>query len=146
MGPRLPSSQTTNLRLCNPIDCSPPGYSSSAHGISQARNWSRLPFSFPGDLPNPGIKPKFLASPAVAGRFFTTEPSGKPILVSTPECPEQTNGDELMKQRSAVSVFQILHLGAKMALLMTFSCGCYPLLHPRMHKTPGDFAYVDTIY
>ena len=31
-----------------------------------------LPFPSPGDLPNPGIKP---ASPALAGRFFTTEPS-----------------------------------------------------------------------
>ena len=26
----------------------------------------------PGDLPNPGIKPMSLASPALAGRFFTT--------------------------------------------------------------------------
>ena len=34
-------------------------------------------FSTPGDLPNPGIK---LASPALAGGFFTTEPPGKPLL------------------------------------------------------------------
>ena len=39
--------------------------------------WNRLPFSSPGDLPDPGIK---LTSPALAGRFFTTEPPGKPIL------------------------------------------------------------------
>ena len=32
-------------------------------------------FSTPGDLPDPGIK---LASPALAGGFFTTEPPGKP--------------------------------------------------------------------
>ena len=31
-----------------------------------------------GDLPNPGIKP---ASPALAGRFFTIEPLGKPIFL-----------------------------------------------------------------
>ena len=36
-----------------------------------------LPFSSPGDLPDPGIKP---ASPALAGRFFTTEPPGKELL------------------------------------------------------------------
>ena len=49
--------------LCNPRDCSPPG--SSVHGISQARqNWNRLPFSTPGDLPNPGIEPGSLPSPA----------------------------------------------------------------------------------
>ena len=31
--------------------------------------WSGLPFPPPGDLPGPGIEP---ASPALAGRFFTT--------------------------------------------------------------------------
>ena len=34
-----------------------------------------MPFPSPGDLPNPGIEP---TSPALAGRFFTTEPPGKP--------------------------------------------------------------------
>ena len=34
-----------------------------------------MPFSTPGDLPNPGIE---LASPALAGGFFTTVPPGKP--------------------------------------------------------------------
>ena len=36
--------------------------------------WSGMPFSF-STVPNPGIKP---LSPALAGRFFTTEPPGKP--------------------------------------------------------------------
>jgi len=35
-------------------------------------------FLSPRDLPDPGIKPRSLASPALAGRFFTTEPPGKP--------------------------------------------------------------------
>ena len=39
--------------------------------------WSRLPFPPPEDLPDPGIEP---TSPALAGRFFTTEPAGKPSL------------------------------------------------------------------
>ena len=34
-----------------------------------------MPFPPPGDLPNSGIEP---VSPALAGRFFTTEPPGKP--------------------------------------------------------------------
>ena len=37
--------------------------------------WSGLPFQrlpTPEDLPNPGIKPAPLASPALVGRFFTT--------------------------------------------------------------------------
>ena len=37
--------------------------------------WSRLPFSTSGDLLNSGIKPTSLVSPALAGRFFTTEPA-----------------------------------------------------------------------
>ena len=32
-----------------------------------------LPFAPPGDLPDPGIKPPYPASPAVAGRFFTSQ-------------------------------------------------------------------------
>ena len=38
---------------------------------------SGLLFSTPGDLPDPGIE---LASPALAGGFFTTEPPGEPLL------------------------------------------------------------------
>ena len=34
--------------------------------------WSGLPCPPPGYLPNPGIKPACLMSPALAGRFFTT--------------------------------------------------------------------------
>jgi len=36
-----------------------------------------LQFTPPGDLPNPGIK-LTSASPALTGRFFTSEPPGKP--------------------------------------------------------------------
>ena len=41
-------------------------------GFSRQEYWGRLPFPTPGDLPDPGIKSKCLASPALAGRFFTT--------------------------------------------------------------------------
>ena len=39
--------------------------------FSRQEYWSGLPFPSPGDLSDPGIKP---ASPALAGRFFTTGP------------------------------------------------------------------------
>ena len=42
------------------------------------RIWSGLPFPPPRDLPNPGSEPTSLVSPALAGRFFTTAPAGKP--------------------------------------------------------------------
>ena len=41
-------------------------------GFSGQEYWSGLSFPTPGDLPDPGIKPSLLASPALAGRFFTT--------------------------------------------------------------------------
>ena len=40
-------------------------------GLSRQEYWNGLPFPSPGDLPNPGIKPKSLKSPALAGVFFT---------------------------------------------------------------------------
>ena len=65
------------LTPCNPMDCSPPGF--SVQGILQARILQEeSPFPPPGDLPNPGAEPKSLASPALAGGFFTTSASGKP--------------------------------------------------------------------
>ena len=40
--------------------------------FSRQESWSGLPFPSPGDLPDPGIEPAYLASSALAGRFFTT--------------------------------------------------------------------------
>ena len=41
-------------------------------GFSRQQHWSVLPFLSPGDLPDPGIKPVSLVSPALAlaCRFF----------------------------------------------------------------------------
>ena len=40
-------------------------------GFSRPEYWSGLPCPSSGDLPDPGIKPRCLSSPALAGRFFT---------------------------------------------------------------------------
>ena len=47
-------------------------------GFPRQEYWSGLLFPSPGDLSQPGME---LASPALAGGFFTTEPSGKPNVV-----------------------------------------------------------------
>ena len=54
----------------SPKDCRLPG--SSDHGIFQARilEWVAMPP--PGHLPDPEFQPVSLASPALAGGFFTT--------------------------------------------------------------------------
>jgi len=46
-------------------------------GFSGQEHWSGLPFLPPGDLPDPGIEPTSPAAPALAGKFFTSEPPGK---------------------------------------------------------------------
>ena len=56
--------------LCDPIDCIPPDF--SVHGVPQARILEWAAISFSGDLPDPGIEPESLRSPALAGSFFTT--------------------------------------------------------------------------
>ena len=40
-------------------------------GFSWREHWSGLSCPLPGDLPDPGIKPASLTSPALSGRFFT---------------------------------------------------------------------------
>ena len=67
--------------LRGPMGCSQEARS-SVHRIFQARilEWVAMPSS--GDLPDPGIKPMSLESPALAGRLFTTEPPGEPILMT----------------------------------------------------------------
>jgi len=40
--------------------------------FSRQEYWSELPWPSSGDLPNPGIEPVSLKSPALAGGFFTS--------------------------------------------------------------------------
>ena len=58
-------------------------------GFSRQEYWSGLPFPSPGDLPNPGIKPR---SPGLQADSLRSEPPGKPpdclglILISRARC------------------------------------------------------------
>ena len=63
--------------LHDPMDCSPPG--PSVHGFSRQEYWSGLPFPLPGDLPYPGIKPRY---PALQTDSLPFEPPGKPTLIA----------------------------------------------------------------
>ena len=49
-------------------------------GFSQQEYWKGLPFPSPEDLLDPGIEPVSFASPALAGRFFTTMPPGSSYI------------------------------------------------------------------
>ena len=61
--------------LCDSMDCSLPG--SSLPGILQAEYWCGLSCPSPGDLPNPGIKPR---SPALQADFLPFELPREPHI------------------------------------------------------------------
>ena len=50
-------------------------------GFPRWEYWSGLPFSSPGDLPDPGIKP---GSPALQVDSLPSEPPSRPIGISEP--------------------------------------------------------------
>ena len=50
-------------------------------GFSRQEYWNTLSFPFPGDLPNPGIKPRF---PAFQAESLPSEPPGKPKTTNKP--------------------------------------------------------------
>ena len=57
--------------LCDPMDCSLRG--SSVRQILQAKFWNEKPFPYPGDLPNPGVKPR---SPSLQVDSLPSDPPG----------------------------------------------------------------------
>ena len=67
-----------SLTPCNSMDCSLPAC--SVHGTSRQEYWSGLLYSPPGDLPNSGIEPTSLTSPALASGFFPLASPGKPRI------------------------------------------------------------------
>ena len=69
-------SRSVVFDSCDPIDCSPPG----SVGFFRPEYWSGWPFPSPGDLPDPGIKPR---SPALQADSLLTELQGKPIVELT---------------------------------------------------------------
>ena len=74
----MPVHAQSCLTLCDPVDCSPS--SSSVRKFSRQEYRNGLPFPSPGDLSDPGIEPAAPVSPALAGRFLTSVPPGKPLL------------------------------------------------------------------
>ena len=66
----------TRFRLCVPLDCSPPG--SFAYGIFQARILDWVAIFSPRGFSGPRDRTHISCISCTAGRFFSTEPHGKP--------------------------------------------------------------------
>ena len=72
-------------------------------GFSRQEYWSGLPFPSPGDLPDPGIEPASLASPALPGGFFTTElPRKIRTTLCTNYCYSQFTDENTETQRHEI--------------------------------------------
>ena len=71
-------AQVLCLTLCDPLTIAE--RTTLSMGFSRKEYWSELPFASPGDLPNSGIKPASLVSPALVGGVFITEPPTKPPI------------------------------------------------------------------
>ena len=74
--PRFPTVTSQCMLRCSVVSDSAtpwtvPCRAPVSMGFSRQEHWSGLPCPSPGDLPNPGILPNALTSPAWAGRFFT---------------------------------------------------------------------------
>ena len=67
------------LILCDPVDCSLLG--SSAMGFSRQEYWNVLPCPS-WDLLDPGIKPKPLISPALAGGVSITSTTWEALYIT----------------------------------------------------------------
>ena len=79
--------------------------------FSRQEYWSGLPFPSPGDLPNPGIKPR---SPTLQADALLSEPPGKPHIPATrelifrittaiPGFPGDASGKKKKKKKPPVS-------------------------------------------
>ena len=86
-----------HVRLCDPVDCSPPG--SSVHGLSLARilEWAAISSSTASFWPRDRTQ-----ASRIAGRFFTSWANRE-----AHECPESTlkQGENLVGLKSANSAW-----------------------------------------
>ena len=100
----------TCLTLCHPMDCSPPGF--FVHGDYPGKNRSRLSCPPPGDLPNPGIKPR---SPTLQADSLPAEPPGKGKDYWSPECGGLSSH---VNCRSLVPISHYPYLGHRLFFLL----------------------------
>ena len=67
--------------------------------FSRQGYWSGLPFSSPGDLPNPGIEP---GSPVLQANSLPTELQGKPVHKSRRRKSRNNKSPESTKQKTSL--------------------------------------------
>ena len=81
-------------------------------GFPRQEFWSELSLPVPGDLPDLGIEPISLLSPALAGRFFTTVTPEKPLV--TLDGPQLLISFQIALLRCVVRISNMTHGAASL--------------------------------
>ena len=87
----------SHVQLCNPMDCSTPG--SSVLGILWARMLEQVAVPSSRGSFWPRDEPMSLMPPALAGGFFTTSATGKPLWALYGICKSQVFDSSSVKDR-----------------------------------------------
>ena len=102
--------------------------------FSRQEYWSGLPFPSPGDLPDPGIEPRF---PTLQADTLTSEPPGKPcVTLCDPRDCSPWNSSGQNTRVGSLSLLQGIFptQGSNPGLPH-----CRPILYPLSHKgNPRD--------
>ena len=94
------------LILCNAMDCTLQAPLSMV--FSRQEYWSGLTCPPSGHLPNPGIEPKSLKSPALADGFFTTSTTREPHLLKVTRTTRRPNQSILKGVNPVFSLEQLM--------------------------------------
>ena len=92
------------LTFCDPTDCSPLG--SSVYGIPRQEYWTGLPFSPPGNLPDPVLEPASPRSPALQVHSLPRAP-GCDVLRSGCGLVEKDKDIRISMGRSGAGSFSL---------------------------------------
>ena len=121
--------------LCNPMDCSLAHQAPLSMEFSRQEYWKSKPYPSPGDLPNPGIKPR---SPASQVESLPSESPGKPCFGA--------NGRTLAGLTSAIKWMAQRFIGQHLILLVN-TWFYWPTLvrWPSYHKGTQNFSSYEPI-
>ena len=90
-----------------------------------------MPFPPPRDLPDPKIEPISPAAPALAGRFFTTEPPVKRLCLSVKLLNSPSTLNEILAGYN--------NLSCRVFSFITLNISCHPLVSCRVSaEKSGD--------
>ena len=99
-------------------------------GFTKQKHWSEFPCPPPEDLPNPGIEPVFLMSPALAGGFFTSSATWEAQNI-----PGTERNRSLESATRRGCQYQIISLSVRANYFCPNSL--LHLLHPRSQRWPS---------